>query len=156
MKRYGDRGAQMNYAQRFRFGNLLQMYVKYREVFHKRMRAREEGTVPRHFGAAAKAVAAERARAKRLQSKEVVSQQPAPVVCSDPVSEPRKIDQLYGALCEAQKAAGGAADQISRAQFEQFLKNKTEQLRKEKGSRSVEFVVTVENGKARLKARTIS
>src|SRR5688572_31899690 len=34
VKRYGDRGAQMNYAQRFRYGNLTQTYAKYRSEEH--------------------------------------------------------------------------------------------------------------------------
>ena len=62
LKRYSDRGAAMNYAQRFRFGNLAQTYARYREVFHKRLKKQEEGTVERHYGAAARAVEAERAR----------------------------------------------------------------------------------------------
>lgn len=54
MKRYSDRSADMNYSQRFRYGNLAQMYTKFRQMFRKRMKEREEGTVQRHFGAAAK------------------------------------------------------------------------------------------------------
>ena len=42
-KRYGDRGAEMNYAQRFRYGNLMQTYTKCREIFHKRLQRHEEG-----------------------------------------------------------------------------------------------------------------
>src|SRR5690348_5478272 len=42
IKRYGDRAAEMNYGQRFRYGNLTQTYSKYREIFHKRMQRREE------------------------------------------------------------------------------------------------------------------
>ena len=65
MKRYGDRGAEMNYGQRFRYSNLSQTFVKYKEIFHKRMRKREEGTVDRHYGAAARAIEAERARLRK-------------------------------------------------------------------------------------------
>src|SRR5580765_4428721 len=61
LKRYSDRGANMNFAQRFRYGNLTQMYSKYREIFRKRMKQREEGTVQRHFGAAAREIEKERA-----------------------------------------------------------------------------------------------
>src|ERR1043165_320448 len=35
IKRYGDRGAELNFGQRFRYGNLSQTYVKYKEIFHK-------------------------------------------------------------------------------------------------------------------------
>ncbi len=65
IKRHGDRGASMNYGQRFRYNNLLQTYSRYRDIFHKRMRNREEGSVQRHFGAAARAVAEERAAKER-------------------------------------------------------------------------------------------
>ncbi|HWX37619.1 MAG TPA: hypothetical protein VNY09_00175, partial [Candidatus Sulfotelmatobacter sp.] len=33
LKRYSDRGAEMNYGHRFRYSNLVQMYTKYREMF---------------------------------------------------------------------------------------------------------------------------
>ncbi len=61
VKRHGDRGTSMNYAQRFRYSNLLQTYARYRDIAQKRMRKREEGGVSRHFGAAARAIQAERA-----------------------------------------------------------------------------------------------
>ena len=64
IKRYGDRGAQMNFGQRFRYGNLAQTFAKYKEIFHKRLRKREEGTVERHFGAAAREIEAIMAAAK--------------------------------------------------------------------------------------------
>src|ERR1700751_4068868 len=62
IKRYGDRAAEMNYGQRFRYGNLTQTYSKYREIFHKRMQKREQETVQRHFGAAVCASQADCAR----------------------------------------------------------------------------------------------
>src|SRR5579872_615086 len=68
IKRYGDRAGEMNYAQRFRYGNLTQTYSKYREIFHKRMQKREEGTVQRHFGAAARAIEAQRAQMRQAES----------------------------------------------------------------------------------------
>ena len=57
----------MNYGQRFRYGNLTQMYSKFREMFRKRLKQKEEGTVQRHFGAAAREIEAERAR-KRAEA----------------------------------------------------------------------------------------
>ncbi len=77
VKRYGDRGAQMNYAQRFKFGNLSETYARYRDVLHKRLRKHEEGTVQRHYGAAARALQAEQARSRRAQRRR--SRLPAPI-----------------------------------------------------------------------------
>ncbi len=149
IKRYGDRSAEMNYAQRFRYGNLAQTYVKYREIFHKRMQRREEGSVERHFGAAARAIAAERARAQPAESRT-----PAAVMASDSSRESSEVDHLYRAFCEALQTSGEATDKLSREKFEKFLAEKSEQIRKR--GQQVEFVVSVEGGKARLKARVKS
>ena len=150
LKRYGDRGAQMNFGQRFRYGNLSQTYARYRDVFHKRMKKREEGSVDRHFGAAARAIEAERARANPARAQ---ARFPVAVTCTDPSMEAGKLDELYGAFHEALAQSGASTDLLSREGFQQFLKKKAEQLRDKQGSHDIEFVVSVEGGKARLKAR---
>src|SRR5579863_5108145 len=48
VKRYGERGGDMKFAQRFRFSNLAQTYAKYKDIFRKRVQAKEEGKVQRH------------------------------------------------------------------------------------------------------------
>jgi hypothetical protein len=147
IKRYGDRSAEMNFQQRFRYGNLAQTYVKYRDIFRKRMQRREEGRVERHFGAAARAIEAERARQAKSPAQ-------VAVVCSDLSTESGEVDQLYRAFCEALQSSGQATDKLSREKFEKFLTEKSEQIRKR--GQQVEFVVSVEGGKARLKARVKS
>ena len=150
IKRYGDRAAEMNYGQRFRYGNLTQTYAKYREIFHKRMQRREEGTVERHFGAAAREIEAQRARSRRTPSPSSVA-----ITCSDLETESGKVDELYQAFREALHSSGESVDRLSRDKFQKFLLQKSEQLRKQRGQQ-VEFLVSVENGKARLKARVKS
>jgi hypothetical protein len=147
IKRYGDRAAEMNYGQRFRYGNLTQTYVKYREIFHKRMQKREEGTVDRHFGAAARAIQAERAKTHPA----AISPSMA-ITCSDLERETGKVDELYRAFREALQSSGESVERLSREKFEKFLLQKSEQIRKQRGQQ-IEFVVSVENGKTRLKAR---
>jgi hypothetical protein len=147
VKRHGDRGASMNYAQRFRLSNLLQTYARYRDICHKRMRKREEGNVERHFGAAAREIAAQRAAKKRK------SIPPVAIAGVDPSREPQKVDAIYAAFLECRANAGESIDGMSRAKFEQFLKRKTEELRKQNSSGEVEFVADLEGGKARLRAR---
>ena len=163
LKRYGDRGAEMNFGQRFRYTNLAQTYARYREVFHKRMRKREEGSVDRHFGAAARAIEAERARANlninsdtsaaNTTVAEVQSRSPVAVTCSDPVNEPQKLDELFAAFRAALGESGESTERLSREGFQRFLQKKAKELRDKQGSREIEFVVGVEGGKARLKAR---
>jgi hypothetical protein len=147
VKRYGDRAGEMNYAQRFRYGNLAQTYSKYREIFHKRMQKREEGTVERHFGAAARAI-----QAQRVQVQPAPSPLPVAVTCADLSTESGKVDELYQAFREALQSSGEPVDRLSRERFEKFLLQKSEQIRTQR-DQQVEFVVSVEGGKARLKAR---
>jgi hypothetical protein len=147
VKRHGDRGAAMNYAQRFRYNNLLQTYARYKDIMHKRMRRREEGTVDRHFGSAARFIADQRAARRKG------SIQPVAVACADPAREPKKVDAIYGAFLECRAKSGESTDGMSREKFEQFLKRKVEELRKTGGKGEVEFVADVEGGKARLRAR---
>ena len=149
IKRYGDRAAEMNYGLRFRYGNLTQTYSKYREIFHKRMQKREEGTVQRHFGAAARAIQAERARSG------TASPSPVAVTCSDLERESGKVDELYRAFREALNSSGESVERLSREKFQKFLLQKSEQIRKQRGEQ-IEFLVSIENGKARLKARVKS
>ena len=150
IKRYGDRAAQMNYGQRFRYGNLAQTYAKYREIFHKRMQKREDGTVERHFGAAARAIEVQRARSRPAASPPLIA-----ITCSDLERESDKVDELYRAFREALHSSGESVDRLSREKFEKFLLQKSEQIRKQRDQK-IEFLVSVENGKARLKARVKS
>src|SRR6516162_2619348 len=54
VKRYGERGGDMKFAQRFRFSNLSQTYAKYKDIFRKKVQQKEEGKIQRHYGSAAK------------------------------------------------------------------------------------------------------
>ncbi|HMD33035.1 MAG TPA: MXAN_5187 C-terminal domain-containing protein [Candidatus Acidoferrales bacterium] len=96
VKRYSERGADMSYGQRFRYNNLAQTYAKYQDIFRKRMKAREEGLVQRHFGAAARAIEAERARSTGPLVKPPVpepAQQPvaaSPAASARPPAAPRR------------------------------------------------------------------
>src|SRR6202165_4333330 len=98
LKRYSDRGAEMNYSQRFRYGNLIQMYSKFREIFRKRLKQKEEGTVQRHFGAAAREVAEMRTRRRAEAAKPEAAHFPFAVSWKDPDHEKKKVEQLYTAF----------------------------------------------------------
>jgi hypothetical protein len=148
VKRYSDRAGNLNYGQRFLYSNLVQAFVKMRDVFHKRLKKQEEGAQLRHFGEAARKLQAEREAKRNAQPVPAVA-----VVCRDPEREPREVERIYTAFREAIERSGEPASKLTREQFEQFLRQKTEQLRKQNGTGAVEFVVSVEGGKAHLKAR---
>lgn len=156
LKRYSDRGAEMNYGQRFRYGNLTQMYSKFREMFRKRMKQREEGTVQRHFGAAAREIEAERAQRRAKTEKSASIHFPFAVSWDDPDHEKKKVEQLFAAFREAKEKAGEDTEPLTMDAFQKFVRQKTDQLKKQQDAHEVEYVVTLEGKHARLKARVKS
>jgi hypothetical protein len=168
IKRYAERGGDMKFAQRFRFNNLSQTYAKYKDVFRKRMAQREEGTVKRHFGAAAKAIEAERAKshasaappqaatpaAKQVEAaaSAAANAQVFRMVCSEPEKEEQKVDQLFEAFVNAKKQAGEETEKLTRSGFNEFVRKKTKDLQFKKNCRDVEYVVETVDGQVKLKA----
>lgn len=151
IKRYSERGGELKFGQRFRYNNLSQTYAKYKDIFRKKTQQKEEGKVQRHFGAAAKAIEAERSRAAAAEK--AASAQPTSfrMVCSEPEQETDKVDQLYEAFQQATQQTGGSVKQ-SRESFNEFVSKKTKELQKQKNCREVEYVVEVVNGEVKLKA----
>ncbi len=181
IKRYSERGADMSYGQRFRYNNLAQTFAKYQDIFRKRMKAKEEGTVQRHYGAAARAIEEERMRAApppppppppkapaevpvavaaapprtpRRSATELVGEPGGYVVaCSDPDRERDKVRDLYSVLLEAKKSAGEKTDALTLENFTSFVRQKTAQLKQQAKCDAVEYAVQIENGQIKLKAR---
>src|ERR1700733_11325786 len=63
IKRRGERAGELKMQQRFRLTNLTQTYAKYKDIFRKKTALKEEGRSQKHYGAAAKMIEAERAKA---------------------------------------------------------------------------------------------
>ena len=147
IKRYAERGGELRSAQRFRYNNLVQTYAKYKDIFRKRMQRKEESTVQRHFGAAARAIEAERQKKQPAGELAVFR-----MSCSDPEREADKIKQLYEAFLEAKRHAGEDTAKLSRTNFNEFVRKKTSELQKQQNCREVEYVVEVVEGQVKLKA----
>lgn len=152
MKRYGDRGGDMNYAQRFRYTNLAQTFAKYCEIWRKKLKEREEGRTHRHFGAAAKAIEAERARTAG-SGHPAANGAAFTMNFSDPEREADKIDKLYRKLVEARTSAGEKGGTPSFEEFSKFVREKTKQLKSKRTAAQVEYTVSTEGGRVKLKAR---
>lgn len=155
IKKYGERGGDLKYGQRFRLSNLTQTYSKYKDIFRKKTQQKEEGKVQRHFGAAAKAIEAERARnaaQKHVEAPAAAAPAAFRVTCSEPERESEKVDQLYKAFVQAKQQAGEKTEKLSRASFNEFVLKKTKDLQKQKNCRDVEYVVEVVEGQVKLKA----
>jgi len=158
VKRYSERGGDLKFNQRFRFSNLAQTYAKYKDIFRKKTAQKEEGKIQRHFGAAAKAIEAERARANPQPPASVQTGTDAGeskvyrVICSDPEKESEKVDQLFAAFVKAKQVAGEETAKLSKASFDEFVRKKTKDLQNKKNCREVEYVVETIDGQVKLKA----
>jgi hypothetical protein len=164
LRRYNERTAELSFGQRFRFNNLAQTYAKYHDMWRKKLIQKETGTQQHHFGAAAKAIEAERARKAAEQSVVVeaaVAQAVAVAEAEKPVFaesfahaevETNKVQALYSKLIEARTETGESAGAPSLQDFERFVRQKTKDLR-DKGGREVEYTVSIEGGRVKLKAR---
>jgi len=154
VKRYSERGGELKYTQRFRFNNLTQSYAKYKEMFRKRVAQREEGKVQRHFGAAAKAIEAERAKAHAEAEATAAAASPKVfrVTCTAPEKEADRVEQLYEAFVSAKQQAGEDLGKLTRAAFNEFVRKKTKDLQTQKNCKEVEYVVETVDGQVKLKA----
>jgi hypothetical protein len=153
VKRYGERGGDMKHGQRFRFSNLTQTYAKYKEIFRKKLQQKEEGKIQRHFGAAAKAIEAERAHKQQLEQPAAAASGGAfRITCSEPEKETEKIDKLYQAFLQAKEKAGEGTGKLTPESFNEFVRKKTKDLQSQKNCREVEYVIEMANGQVKLKA----
>jgi len=156
VKKYGERSGDMKIGQRFRFNNLTQTYAKYKDIFRKRLKQKEEGTVQRHFGAAAKAIEAQRAQelaAAEARYATVVAEPAAfRMTCSEPERETEKVDKLFKAFIEAKKLAGEDTTRVSHAGFLEFVRKKTRDLQQQKNCSQVEYIVETVDHHVKLKA----
>lgn len=139
IKKYGDAG-KLSFAQRFRYNSIVQKYAVYNDMWRQRVKNKEEGRDPRQRREAVATAAAGPPPAYKVQ-------------WNDPDKETDKVEQLFQKLVEAKKQCGEAADSLPIDSFKRFVKQKTEQLKKDFGCKSVEYVVEVENGQVRLKAK---
>ena len=71
---------------------------------------------------------------------------------ADPERETEKVQQLYQKLIEARMETGEKAGAPNLKDFERFVRQKTKEL-KRKGNEEVEYTVSVEGGRVKLKAR---
>jgi len=167
VKRYAERGGELKFAQRFRFNNLSQTYAKYKDIFRKRTQQKEEGRSQRHFGAAAKAIEAERAKNQPPPPPPPGPSVSAPaatnvsasaqvsafrMVCSEPEREGEKVEQLYQAFVQAKARAGEETGKLSPDGFKEFVRKKTKDLQTKQNCRDVEYVVETVDGQVKLKA----
>jgi hypothetical protein len=156
MRRFNERAAELSVGQRFRLNNIQQTYAKYQDMWRKKLVQKETGAVQHHYGAAAKAIEAERARKAAVDAAEAAKKAGAfALSVSDPDHEQEKVNSLYQHLIDARSQTGESSGAPSLKDFERFVRQKTKEL-KDKGGKAVEYSVSIEGGRVKLKAKVSS
>jgi hypothetical protein len=151
LKKYSD-GRKLNYGQRFKFGTIQQRYALYNSLWQQKLRIKEEGyRRPQDALLAIQGVREFDEQKPQL----IANAEPEPfrIACSDVETDAKKVRALYDAMVDARKKSKAKGSAGSFESFQQFVRKKTEQLRKEYGSAAVEYSVETENGQVRLKAK---
>lgn len=138
IKRYTGDASKLNFSQRFKFNQLVQKYAVNNDLWRKKLKEKEEGRG--RFGA------------QKRAAEEVSPDGSVRVVCSDPEKEKDKVEQLLKAMVEAKRQVGERVDNIDPMAFSKFVRDKTKQLKDSLGCNKVQFSVSVEEGKVKLKA----
>ena len=145
MKRL-DGTRSMSFGQRFKLNGLTAKYGIFADMWRNKVKRKEEGTGSAPHG-----------RRVDVPAPPAPAAQPGfKVQWQDPEHDHEKVDQLFNALVAAKKQLGENADSINIDGFKRFVKNKTEQLKRDMKCQNVEYVVEVENGKVSLKAKGAS
>jgi len=153
IKRLSDAGGKIKFAQRFRFNGLASRYAKYSEVWRQRAKRVEMGGSAFAYSKVARELEQQRlAEAERKHAARIGGN--PRVAFSDPLKEGEKVQELFRSMMEAKEKAGEKPD-VNFEQFHQFVRNKTEQLKKQMGCKAVEYEVSVEGGQVKLKAKGV-
>ena len=159
IKRFSEMGDKLKFAERFRFNGLASRYAKYSEIWRQRAKKVEAGHSAYSYSKVARELEAKRlAEAERKHEAYLHGERGEPkagrVAFSDPLKETEKMQELYHTMLDAKGKAGEKAD-VNFEQFHAFVRNKTEQLKKQMGCQKVEYEVSVEAGQVKLKAKGV-
>lgn len=155
LRKFSD-GGRMNFSQRYRYNELAQRYAIYSDLWRKKSRIREEGyRRPQDALLSVQGVREEEHQPEhKVYGVGHAAHENGPFVvqCVDPRSENDKVEKLFAALSDAKKKTGenvsGSLDS-----FKSFVQKKTEEIRKQHDCQSVEYIVEVQDGKAKLRAK---
>ncbi|OFW17560.1 MAG: hypothetical protein A3H27_04955 [Acidobacteria bacterium RIFCSPLOWO2_02_FULL_59_13] len=139
LKKYSD-ASRLTFAQRFRYNGLASRYALFSELWRQKMRIREQGGPRRPV-----------AEQKEGPEKEPLCR----VEWRDPSSEPEKVEKLFTAFVKAKQQCGEATENLAPEAFKRFVQQKTAQLQKDMSCEQVEYVVEVDQGQVRLKAKRL-
>jgi hypothetical protein len=152
LRKFAD-GSRMNFAQRFRYTTVQQRYALYNALWQQKLQIKEEGyRRPQDAILGIQGLRDGEQHEAELARKHHSVDQHFTMAWSDVETEPAKVEALFNALSEARQTVG-EKNSASLASFKKFVQQKTEQLRKEYGCKTVEYSVELQGGQVKLKAK---
>jgi hypothetical protein len=156
LKKYNDGGGRMNFGQRFRFNTVQQRYARYNGLWQQKLQIKEEGyRRPQDAILGIQGLRDEQQHEAELARKhEAVAKKSGhfSFACGDPDAELTKVEALFQVLGAARRQ-NGDKNGANLESFKKFVRQKTEQLRKEYDCKTVEYSVEVQDGQVKLKAK---
>lgn len=156
LKKYTDGGGRMNYGQRFRFNTVQQRYARYNALWQQKLQIKEEGyRRPQDAILGIQGLRdGQQHEAELARKHQAVAKKNGHVsiACSDPDSALAKVETLFQVLGDARRQNGDKSS-ANLESFKKFVRQKTEQLRKEYDCKTVEYSVEVQDGQVKLKAK---
>ena len=151
IRKHSD-GGRLNFAQRFRYNEMAQRYAIYSDLWRKKTRIREEGyRRPQDAILSVQGVRAEEHAPKHHSAYGVSAPRAFTMECAE--NAPKEdVERLYNALVAAKKKSGEAVSGNFDS-FANFVKKKTNEIRKQHGCQAVEYSVELQNGQVKLKAK---
>ena len=138
IKRHTADQTNLNFGQRYKLNALAQKYAVQSSLWRRRLMEKEEGR-------------GQFARQKR-ELEVLTAEKTVRVVCSDPAAEPEKVEQIFKAIIGAQRKVGQNVENVDPVRFQKYLCDRTKQIKASFGCASVQFSVSIENGKVKFKA----
>jgi hypothetical protein len=155
LKKYSD-GGRMNFAQRFRYNTVQQRYALQNALWQQKLQIKEEGyRRPQDAMLGIQGLRDEQQHEAELARKhQAVAKMNGQfsVACSNPDTESTQVEALFQALGAARRQTGDK-NAPNLDSFKKFVRQKTEQLRKEYDCKAVEYSVEVQDGQVKLKAK---
>ncbi|MGH9343449.1 MAG: MXAN_5187 C-terminal domain-containing protein [Terriglobia bacterium] len=136
INKYSGGITEMTYRQRYRFSQLAQSYFAHKNLWRRKQKTKEEG-------------APEERHSEPLNAE---TGKPFSISLSDPDAESLKAGQLREAIARARTQAGEPGGNVDPESFALFIREKTRQIKRSLECDTVEFTVSVEAGKVKLRA----
>jgi len=136
LKKFSE-GTGFTFAHRFRYNGLAQRYAAFSSRWRQRIKSMEEG--PRQKAA--------KVRAPDITCREFQ------IEGTFSTNNLLEIDELFLAFREAKQTCGEATENMEPETFRRFVRQKTDQLRRDFQCKQVEYSVRVHEGRAILKAK---